>query len=102
MLRLEDFLVGFVTGVVTAMVVGWLWGMYTRWARERDAVRKPLDSRGTTAQAIYRSSIRAETKIWAARLILLILAWIAIEIFLPGPARFVREMISQFFGQLLG
>jgi hypothetical protein len=102
MLRLEDFLIGFVCGIVVASIIGWLWGIYSRWAKERDAIRKPLDSKGTTAQAIYRTSLRAETQIWTARLVLLVFAWLALELFLPGPARFVRQTISLFFASLFG
>ena len=76
MLRLEDFLWGFVTGIVFTMLLGRLWTIYRGWVKQASAIRKPLkvdDKTSKTPVQIYREAAVARTKILFLYLLLFIL-----------------------------
>jgi hypothetical protein len=105
LLQLEDFLVGFLVGVLTMLLVGWLLNLNSSWVRERDAFRKPQSvgqSTSKTPAQLYRQSLRASTKLWVMRIAVVLVVWLMIEMLFPEFASDVKSAISSFFQGLFG
>jgi hypothetical protein len=96
-MEMNDFAWGFAAGLVVATLVGWFWGIYKGWVRQRDAFRKPqavVHVTPKTPAQVASAAASAQTKIGCAYILGLVFVWAAIELFVPGLAAGIRNIIG--------
>lgn len=101
-----DFIWGLITGLLIAGVFGWLWGLYRSWVRVRDAYNRPqllIQPTGKSPEQVAKAASSASLKITLMWFFLILLLWIALEIFAPGIAQFIRwtfgDIVYFFLGE---
>lgn len=96
-MEMNDFVLGFLVGLFIAGFAAWLWGIYRSWVRQRDAFGKPqavVHVTSKTPAQVAGEAARAATKIWFVRFVIFVLVWAAIELFVPGLAAGIRNIIG--------
>jgi hypothetical protein len=96
-MEINDFLWGFAMGLAAATLVGWFWGIYKGWIRQRDAFRRPqavVQATPKTPAQVANEAARASSKIWFARFVFFVLIWVGVEILIPGLAAGIRSIIG--------
>ena len=83
----SDIIVGFVSGVIITLILGWFWELYKRWLRDTDAYDNPQKIEIYTNKSpsqVAREASRAKRRIFLTNLAIIVLILFIIELFLPG------------------